>query len=145
MATLPDSTLPVFLDTAYVYALVNTRDQWHEEAVEWQRRLAIDRRSIITTELILVEIADGLAAIKFRAQAAQIITTLQSSQFVEVIPLSSQLLSDALNLYRSRQDKDWGLTDCASFVTMRERSLLDALTVDEHFLQAGFRALLREK
>jgi predicted nucleic acid-binding protein len=144
MVTLPDSALPVFLDTAYVYALVNTRDQWHEQAVEWQRKLAGDRRPVITTQLILVEIADGLAAVKFRAQAVQIVITLQSNPFVEVIPLSSQLLSDAIDLYRSRPDKNWGLTDCASFVTMRERALLDALTVDEHFRQARFRALLRE-
>ena len=26
---------PIFLDTAYVFALVNTRDQWHKAAVTW--------------------------------------------------------------------------------------------------------------
>lgn len=48
---------PVFLDTAYVNALVNTRDQWHEAAVRWERKLAADRRRLVTTEFILVEIA----------------------------------------------------------------------------------------
>jgi predicted nucleic acid-binding protein len=42
---------PIFLDTAYVYALVNTRDQWHDAAVQWQQKLATDRRRLITTEL----------------------------------------------------------------------------------------------
>ena len=54
---------PVFLDTAYVNALINTRDQWHEAAVRWERKLATDRRQLITTEFVLVEIADGLAAV----------------------------------------------------------------------------------
>ena len=49
---------PVFLDTAYVNALINTRDQWHEAAVRWERNLATDRRQLITTEFVLVEIAD---------------------------------------------------------------------------------------
>ncbi len=144
MATQPDSGSPVFLDTAYVYALVNTRDQWHARAAFWQQRLESERRPIITTQLVLVEIADGLAAVKFRAHAAQILHTLQSSAFVEVVPFSPQLFSDALDLYSHRQDKDWGFTDCASFVAMRERGLHESLTVDEHFQQTGFRALLLE-
>ena len=48
----------------------------------------------------------------------------------------------ALELYRQRSDKDWTLTDCGSFVVMRERRLTAALTADRHFEQAGFTALL---
>jgi len=50
----------VFLDTAYVYALINTRDKWHEKAVAWQERLAKERKPLLSTEFVLVEIADGL-------------------------------------------------------------------------------------
>ena len=67
---------PLFLDTAYINALVNTRDQWHVAAVQWERRLATDRRRLVTTEFVLVEIADGLAAVRFRAQAARVIAVL---------------------------------------------------------------------
>lgn len=135
---------PLFLDTAYVNALINTRDQWHEAAVRWEQKLAVDRRRLMTTEFILVEIADGLAAVRFRVQAAQAIAALQASPLVEIIPASSKLFTSALELYRSRPDKDWGLTDCASFVVMHERAISEALTTDEHFRQAGFRALLLE-
>ncbi len=38
--------------------------------------------------------------------------------------------------------KEWGLTDCISFVVMQKRSITEALTADDHFRQAGFRALL---
>jgi predicted nucleic acid-binding protein len=124
MTNPPSGLTPVFLDTAYVYALVNTRDQWHSQVVLWQKRLESDRRQIVTTQLILVEIADGLAAVKYRAHAVQILNTLQSSPFVEVVPFYSQLLSDAVDLYGQRQDKDWGLTDCSSFVVMRERDCM---------------------
>ena len=139
----PDSE-PIFLDTAYVNALVNTRDQWHQTAVQWQRELAAIGRRLITTEFVLVEIADGLAAARFRIQAAQVIAVLQASPLVEIIPASSHLFNAALELYRSRPDKDWGLTDCASFVAMGEHGLSEALTTDEHFRQAGFRVLLQD-
>jgi len=138
-------TQPVFLDTAYVNARINTRDQWHEAAVRWERKLAADWRQLITTEFVLVEIADGLAAVRFRLQAGQVIAALQASALVEIIPASSDLFTAALELYQSRPDKDWGLTDCASFVVMRERALSEALTTDEHFRQAGFRALLLDE
>jgi len=133
----------LFLDTAYVNALVNTRDQWHAIAVQWEQRLAAERRRLLTTEFVLIEIADGLAAVKFRAQAAQTIAILQTSSLVEIVPASPRLFADALALYQNRADKDWGLTDCSSFVVMQERGLGEALTTDDHFRQAGFRALLR--
>lgn len=140
--TVSDSA-PVFVDTAYVMALLNTRDQWHAAAIAWERRMRRERRRLITTEFVLVEIADGLASVRFRRQAARAIAALQDSPFVEVIPASTALLRAALRLFEQRPDKDWGLTDCSSFVAMQERSLVQALTTDVHFEQAGFLALLR--
>ena len=43
---------------------------------------------------------------------------------------------------RVRQDKNWSVTDCTSFVVMREHNLTEALTADRHFEQAGFKAIL---
>jgi uncharacterized protein len=139
MTSVAPDRRPIFLDTAYVNALVNTRDQWHDAAVQWQRKLSAEKRRLVTTEFVLVEIADGLAAVRFRGQAVQVIATLQASTLVEIIPASSQLFTAALELYRSRGDKDWGLTDCASFVVISERGLSEALTTDDHFRQAGLR------
>jgi len=134
----------IFLDTAYVNALINTRDQWHERAVVWQERLAKERRPLLSTEFILVEIADALATIRFRKHAMQMINLLKDNPFVEIVPLSSELFEEALELYKKRMDKGWGLTDCTSFIVMQRYDIIDVLTNDKHFQQAGFRALLRE-
>jgi len=53
------------------------------------------------------------------------------------------LFDRGCELYISRSDKEWSLTDCISFVVMRREELTDALTADRHFEQAGFSALLR--
>ena len=47
-----------------------------------------------------------------------------------------------LGLFADRPDKHWSLTDCISFVVMNREGIVDALTGDRHFEQAGFRALL---
>ena len=48
-----------------------------------------------------------------------------------------------LDLFVNRPDKEWSLTDCISFVVMREHGLTEALTADHHFEQAGFVRLLK--
>jgi predicted nucleic acid-binding protein len=132
----------VFLDTAFIFSLSNTRDEWHKRAVDWQARIVSEGRSLITTEFIVMEIGDGLAALRFRTQAARIVDTLRSNALIEIVPASSRIVDDAFRLFQGRDDKDWGMTDCSSFVVMGERGLSDALTMDRHFEQAGFRALL---
>jgi len=47
------------------------------------------------------------------------------------------------DLFATRPDKDWHLTDCISFAVMTERGLSEALTADHHFEQAGFQAVFK--
>ena len=55
---------------------------------------------------------------------------------------NTRTLRKGWELYSSRLDKDWGIIDCISFVLMEERNLIEALTGDHHFEQAGFKVLL---
>ena len=64
----------LFLDTAYIYALFNTRDQWHIKAVEWEGKIAAGNLSLLTTQFVLTEVADGLSALKFRRNTAKLLT-----------------------------------------------------------------------
>lgn len=103
---------PVFLDTAYVYALVNMRDQWHEVATTWERRLATEKRRLLTTEFVLLEIADGLAAVRYRIGEVRIISALRASSLVEIVPSTSDLFAEALDVYQNRmQNLKPGVTE----------------------------------
>lgn len=59
------------------------------------------------------------------------------------MPLAAEVFEQALDLYHRRPDKHWSMTDCISFLTMRDRGLTEALTTDHHFVQAGFKILLK--
>jgi predicted nucleic acid-binding protein len=61
---------------------------------------------------------------------------------VEIVWSNRELFDESYNLYQDREDKDWSLTDCASFVVMNERNITTAFTTDGHFAQAGFQKLL---
>ena len=132
----------VFLDTAYAIALSFPRDAFHEQAVSLAGRLREEK--LVTTQVVLLEIADALAKVPYRQAATALIDSLTSGENADVVPLTPELFGQALELYKSRVDKTWGLTDCVSFVVMTERGITEALTTDIHFTQAGFRALLRD-
>jgi predicted nucleic acid-binding protein len=74
-----------------------------------------------------------------------LLAALEADPKVDIVPLSESLYTRALQLYRERPDKEWGLTDCVSFLVMQDCGLIEALPTDEHFQPAGFRALLCEE
>lgn len=132
----------LFLDTAFVQALLNRNDQYHSIA---KSRLSQLRAAteVWTTEAILVEIGNALSTSKLDA-AVRFIHQCYATPNSRVVSVDTGLLSRALELYSQRGDKDWGLTDCISFIVMRDQQLLEAMTTDRHFVQAGFRALMCE-
>jgi uncharacterized protein len=133
-----------FLDSAYAIALSAASDQYHDRALALATQLETDNTRLITTRAVLIETGNALAKQRYRAAAVQLLNALHADSSVEIIVLTDDLYSEAFALYQSRMDKDWGLTDCISFVVMTQRGLTDALTSDQHFEQAGFRALLRQ-
>ena len=132
----------LFLDTAYAIALAIPSDQYHERALALADDLQQERRHVVTTRAVLVEIGNALAREDYRPAAVAYLEALERDPAVEIVSLTDERYLEAFALYRSRMDKGWGLADCISFVVMTERGLTDALTTDRHFVQAGFNALL---
>ena len=85
-----------------------------------------------------------MAGLRYRKAAVRLLDALENDPKVDIIPITEELCARAFELYRNRLDKEWGLIDCISFIVMGDRNLIGALTADEHFRQAGFRALLKE-
>lgn len=133
----------VFLDTAYAIALSVASDAHHERAVALAEQLEADATRMITTRAVLLEIGNALSKQRYRPAAVALLDALEQDSQVEIVALSDALYAQALELFRNRPDKDWGLIDCVSFVVMQERGLTEALTTDEHFAQAGFKPLLQ--
>jgi uncharacterized protein len=132
----------IFLDTAFVQALLNRNDQYHPIAKSSLSQLR-GATEVWTTEAILVEIGNALSTGN-REAAVRFIHQCYTTPNTRVVPVDTGLLSRAVDLYSQRGDKDWGLTDCVSFIVMRDQQLLNAMTTDRHFIQAGFRALMCE-
>ena len=132
----------VFVDTAAWLALVNRDDDLHSQAIQIRKKLQTEKSALVTTEFIFLEVADALAAVRFRHATVVYIQRLRELANLSVLPISEELYNRGWQLYRQRLDKDWGLTDCISFVAMDQESISVAFTSDRHFEQAGFKKLL---
>jgi predicted nucleic acid-binding protein len=130
----------VFVDTSFVVALVNQRDQHHLKALDLSSQF--EQRHLLTTDAVLLEIGNALAK-NFRTVSIQVIEDFLTSSKIQIVHLYPDLFHKGFSLYRSRLDQSWGLIDCVSFIVMREAGIVESLTADKHFEQAGFRALLR--
>ena len=134
----------VFLDAAYAIALSVPKDSYHKRAVLLADELEASKTRLVTTRAVMLEIGNALSKQRYRHAAVELLRSLEADPNVTIVPLSEDLYAQAFRLYRERPDKDWGLTDCISFIAMQGRKITEALTTDEHFQQAGFRALLLE-
>ena len=130
----------VFADTSFYVAALSPRDANHARAEAVGRSI---RGRVVTTEYVLLEVATFFCEAPNRAVFLNLLQALQNDSEVTVLPTSADLWQRGVALFAARSDKDWSLTDCISFVVMQERNIIDALTADHHFEQAGFVALLK--
>ena len=131
-----------FSDTGYFVALLKERDDLHVRALRWAAAL---RGPILTSDYVLVEVANASSAPAMRQRLHAFLEHLQASPEFEIVPSSPAWLQAGLQLHKTRPDKAWSLTDCISFALMQQRGVSKALAFDHHFEQAGFEALLRRE
>lgn len=132
----------IFVDSNYLVALTNPRDQWRARARKIQ--LDLGTVTLVTTEFVLVELLNYFAETRsdLRAAAVNIVHKLRDNPAIEIVPCTHVAFESALELYSTRSDKGYSLTDCVSMNVIRERGISDVLTHDNHFTQEGFKVLL---
>jgi len=134
----------VFLDASFAIALSSVKDQYHDLAEKLADQIQKEKVKMVTTRAVVLEIGNSLAKRRYRQAAIKLLESIEDDPNLEIVPASEELYKRAFSLYKERPDKEWGLTDCISFVVMQDYKLNKALTTDEHFRQAGFRAMLLE-
>ena len=130
----------VFADTFYFLALLNSRDPAHAKAIAFSR---VPRLRFVTTDYVLLEMGDALHKPSMRGEFLALYRLLHNDTAFRIVAGHKSLLQRGVELFKKRQDKEWPLTDCISFVVMEEEGIREVLTGDQHFEQAGFTALLQ--
>jgi uncharacterized protein len=123
----------VFVDTGYVLALERRTDENH-----WRSLRGRGLPRLVTTTYVFDEVITYLNSRGLHASAVKTGKRLISSPSVELVRVGDGLFRAAFDLLEGRPDKRYFVTDCVSFVLMRERGISVALAFDRHFEQEGF-------
>lgn len=132
--------MTVFADTFALIAWLNPQDDSHAAVAAYLDGFT---GRIVTTEWVLMELADALSRPTARSTVVAFLGCVREDQLFDVVEYDPAVYHDGFNLFAARPDKAWSLTDCISFAVMAERGLTEALTADHHFEQAGFRAVFK--
>ena len=132
----------ILIDTGAWYALTDGRERHHAHAVALYGRLTTGEHGrMVTTDYILDETYTLLRMRLGIEPVKRLRTLLGQSSSVQVVRVSDNDFERSVDLMVAHEDKRWSLTDCTSFVLMRDLEVVDAFTFDQNFTEAGFRAL----
>jgi predicted nucleic acid-binding protein len=95
----------------------------------------------VTTSFVFDETVTFFNAHGHHSRAIKVGGNLRDSPSIQLIHVDERLFDAGWNLLQGHQDKRYSLTDCISFVVMKERGINRALTFNRHFAQGGFEVL----
>lgn len=130
----------MLLDTSGLYSYFDKDDSFHITAVGYfdAANSMLDNDYVLAEFIPLCRVR-GLNREKTLAFVEEILL----SPLIEKIWTNERHYLTALNLLKTRPDKNYSLCDAASFILMREYEVIEALTTDKHFEQEGFVRLLK--
>ena len=118
--------MTLFADTFALIAWLNPQDNAHALVTSYLDGFT---GRLVTTEWVLVELADALSAPMARSAAVAFLQAVRADPMFEIVGFDPAVYRAGFDLFAARPDKAWSLTE--------------ALTADHHFEQAGFRAVFK--
>ena len=129
----------LFLDTSGLLCIHDQDDFRNAQAIE----IFTAARFLLTFNYVLAEFVPlSQTRGKDRQETISFINDLLEILCLKLIWVDENLHNQAMELLANRLDKNYSLCDAVSFVLMRERGIIEALTTDKHFKQEGFIKLL---
>jgi predicted nucleic acid-binding protein len=132
-----------FADTSALYAAVDARDAHHPNAARLMREVAQAGRSIVTSDYVIAETLNLAMARGGRVVAERLLQLFENSAGIRIEWVGPERFIATKAFFRKHADHNYSFTDCTSFVLMHDLGIRDALTTDHHFVEAGFRILLK--
>lgn len=134
----------VFLDTGGLITLLNNDQANHQVARRVFENFVRSGVELYTTSFVLEELVT-LSRCREKVRVPEIFEFLHNLYIndLNVVEVGRDRFSNALILMHKFEDHFFSMTDCVSFVVMKELKIKDAFTTDKHFAIAGFNNLLK--
>jgi predicted nucleic acid-binding protein len=100
------------------------------------------RYRLVVTNYILDELYTLLLmniGYKRTVEIKRTLDVLAQTGVIEIVWVSRNIADEAWSAFEQfNVDKEWSLTDCVSYVVMKQRGITEAFVFDQDFAQMGF-------
>jgi uncharacterized protein len=131
----------LFIDTSFLIPLEAADDQFHTKASSFWQNFLMRPEPLVTTSFVIDEVATYFNSRGHHRKAIDIGRYLMTSPSVKLIYVDAAIFQESWRWLERHKDKRYSLTDCVSFVVMKQLKIKVALTFEKHFSQAGFQML----
>ena len=129
----------LFLDTSAWLAVLSTREEQHEAALQRYAHELQGGNRFVTTNLVLAEMQLLIARHRTADDALRFVDAVHRDLTHEVRYIDRELEQEAVDRWlRPFTDHRFSLADAVSFEVMRRERLAVAFTLGKHFQTAGF-------
>ena len=134
----------IFVDSGAWIALLNQRDQYHDDAVVIYRGLKQQGARLLTTDYVIDETATWL---KYRAnhqvavQFLELVESVEKTDVLTITEIDKTLFQEAKKLFRQYDSAKLSFTDCTSFAVCQKHNISETYAFDEHFAMMGITVL----
>lgn len=136
----------ILVDTSAWYALADDRERHHRDALGlFARATTGEFGRILTSDYILDETYTLLRMRLGIGPVLELRDLLTGSSSLQMVRVSERDFDQAVELMLAHADKRWSVTDCTTFILMRELEIGRAFTFDHNFSEAGFQVLPARK
>ncbi|MBW1802346.1 MAG: type II toxin-antitoxin system VapC family toxin [Deltaproteobacteria bacterium] len=132
----------IIVDTGYWIALLDRRDTNHIVAKRNSKTILQKYRLYLTDFIVFETITYLKCSIGRHDLALRFLKKVKDSSLT-MVPVDEGVKKEALELFKKYSDKTLSVTDCASFVIMKEKEIRKYAGFDDHFKQMGYACVLK--
>ena len=130
----------IFVDSGAWIALLDRRDQHHDDAIAIYSDLVQQSTQFLTTDYVIDETATRLRYKVNHSIAVQFLNLIERTKEtggLTVAAIDSVLFQEAERLFRQYDTAELSFTDCTSFAVCQQHNISEAFAFDQHFPMVG--------
>ena len=131
----------IFTDTSALIAVLNKKDQYHEQAAAAYHDILNGSSFLLITTHVFAETLTRIARRVSQQAAIAAGTGIRNQARITMVTPTIDALDQAWKIFQSYNDQQFSFVDCISFAVMQELNLSRAFAFDKHFKIMGFETI----
>ena len=129
----------IYVDTGAFLARYLSRDQYHQKAGAFWKKIRKNQESCFTSNFVLDETFTLLGRWAGYDFASQKALKIYASKLLIILRPTREDEIKAIEFFQKYADQNVSFTDCISFVLMRKNKIKRVFSFDSHFERPGFK------